>query len=224
MKLNTKELTDRVDELITLGNEALSTEWANHMGSRNLNLESFYKFRAASISFLLKLFGDSHPYFNEFSNHAENAQPSSAKRGIGILKAVKDEIEKGWLNTTRGLISADIFGDLIEMAEHLLEENYKDPAAVLIGSALEQHLKMLAIDNKVETTYENKGKQVPKKADVLNADLVKANVYTKIDQKSITSWLGIRNDAAHGKFDEYNKEQVQFMIIAVSEFMGRTAS
>lgn len=222
--MNTEGLTQRVDELIELGNAALVTGKPNALGGENLDLEPFYKFRTASISFILKLYGESHPYLSEFSEHAKNSQPSCAKRGIGILSAIKDEIENGWLNTTRGLISADIFGDFIEMAEHLLEENYKDPAAVLAGSALEQHLKNLAISNSVETTYEYKGKQAPKKADVLNADLVKAGVYSKIDQKSITSWLGIRNDAAHGKFDEYNKEQVEFMLVAVSEFMGRVST
>jgi hypothetical protein len=30
----------------------------------------------------------------------------------------------------KGLITAEVFADFIEMAEHLLETGYKDPAAV----------------------------------------------------------------------------------------------
>ncbi|MDF1530025.1 MAG: hypothetical protein P1R74_12965 [Sedimenticola sp.] len=221
--MDKETLIRRIEGLTDLGTEALLTKYTTSMNSERLELTSFYKFRSASMSFILKLFGKSHPYYKEFMAHTKNAHPSSAYRGIGMLSAIQDEVELGWLNSTRSLISADIFGDFLEMAEHLLEEKYKDPAAVLAGSALEQHLKNLALSNGVKTTYDHNGKEAPKKADVLNADLVKAGVYTKTDQKSITSWLDIRNNAAHGKFAEYNDEQVKFMLMAISEFMGRVS-
>jgi len=140
-----------------------------------------------------------------------------------MLKAAKTEIEQGWLISAKGLISSDIFGDFLEMADHLLEEGYKDPAAVIVGSALEQHLKGLCQANGVETTVERNGKIVPKKADVINSDLVKEGVYTKLDQKSVTFWLDIRNNAAHGNFEAYNSDQVRLLLSGVSEFMGRTS-
>ncbi|CAA0117894.1 Uncharacterised protein [BD1-7 clade bacterium] len=222
--MNVENLIQRLDGLIEIGSQAQRTVKTNDRGGKSLHLEVFYQFRTASISFILKLYGDKHPYLKEFSEHAKQSTPSCVERGVGILLAIRNEVESGWLSTTRGLISAEIFGDFLEMAEHLLDENYKDPAAVLIGSALEQHLKNIAIANDVSLTYPNKNGEAPKKADVLNADLVKAGVYSKIDQKSITSWLGIRNDAAHGKFDGYNDEQVRFMLVAVAEFMGRVST
>lgn len=220
--LNTEQLNNRIDELINMGSETIATErTVNHR--KHVDLITFYKFRSASISFVLKLFGDKHPYYTDFAEKVGDAMPSTTKRAIGMLHAIKGEIEQGWLTSTRGLISADIFGDFIEMAEHLLDEGYKDPAAVLIGSALEQHLKNLCAANEIEISIERNDKVIPKKADVINADLVKGDVYSKLDQKSVTFWLGIRNNAAHGKFEEYNAEQVKFMLSAVSEFMGRTA-
>ncbi|PMG03949.1 hypothetical protein BCV02_01315 [Vibrio breoganii] len=221
--LNSEKLVCRVDELIKLGEEVLTTESEGFNGAKRVDLIRFYKFRSATISFVLKLFGHSHPYFVDFSEKVKDASPLSCKRGIGMLHAVKSEIEQGWLTSTKGLISADIFGDFLEMAEHLLQEGYKDPAAVLIGSALEQHLKNLCVANDIDLAIERGEKLIPKKADVINADLVKSTVYSKLDQKSVTFWLGIRNNAAHGDFEAYNKEQVEFMLSAVSEFMGRTA-
>lgn len=222
--MNIEQLANRVDELLALGDEALKTEYSRGSGFNQknfLDLEAFYAFRASSMSFILNIFGENHPYFTDFTSRAESAQPTSAKRGKGILIAIKNEIENGWLNTTKGLISADIFGDFLEMAEHLLNEGYKDAAAVIIGSTLEQHLRTLAETNEVPVTIEKGGKVTPIKADTLNADLTKAGVYTKLDQKNITYWLGVRNDAAHGKYDSYNNEQIQLLINSVSEFMGR---
>ncbi len=223
--MNTQQLTERVDELIALGDAALATEWVKEVvrtKKHYLELESFYTFRASSISFILKIFGREHPYFTDFSSLVDSAQPSCVKRGKGVLLAIRNEIEKGWLNTTKGLISADIFGDFLEMADHLLDEGYKDAAVVIVGSTLEQHLRNMAESNDIETTIEKNGKRIPKKADVLNTDLVKAGVYTKLDQKSITYWLGTRNDAAHGNYQAYNADQARLLIQSVSEFIGRT--
>ena len=58
-------------------------------------------------------------------------------------------------------------------------------------------------------------------ADVLNADLVKAGIYDKNEQKLVTAWLGARNSAAHGKYDEYNSEQVKHMLEGIRQFMAR---
>jgi hypothetical protein len=55
----------------------------------------------------------------------------------------------------------------------------------------------------------------------MNADLAAANVYSKLDQKAVTMWLGVRNSAAHGKYGEYTKDQVQMLIAGITEFMAR---
>ncbi len=64
----------------------------------------------------------------------------------------------------------------------------------------------------------------PKKADLMNADLAGAGVYNKLDQKSVTAWLDLRNKAAHGHYGEYTAEQVLSMLGAVQEFMTRVAA
>ena len=62
-----------------------------------------------------------------------------------------------------------------------------------------------------------------KKSDRLNADLAKAEVYSKLDQKQITAWLDLRNNAAHGKYGEYTEQQVNQLQSGVIEFMARVA-
>jgi hypothetical protein len=115
-------------------------------------------------------------------------------------------------------IHADVFSDFLEMAAHLLEERYKDPAAVLAGSVLEEHLRKLCDKNGVPTVD---AAAKPLKADQLNADLKKANVYTGLDQKSVTAWLDLRNKAAHGKYGEYVHSHVEQMISGVRDFLTR---
>lgn len=58
-------------------------------------------------------------------------------------------------------------------------------------------------------------------ADRINAELVKADAYTKLDQSQITAMLALRNRAAHGKYGEYDADQVARLIDDVRAFMLR---
>lgn len=133
----------------------------------------------------------------------------------GVIKAVQHEIEMGLLAEFRGLVQADIFADFLEMSEHLLDEHYKDASAVIIGSVLEDSLRKLAEANGI-ATLQPSGK--PLTIDPLNVECVKAGVYDKLIQKQITSWGDLRNRAAHGKFDEYDVDQVKMMLLFVQKF------
>ena len=104
------------------------------------------------------------------------------------------------------------------MAEHLNELGYKDPAAVMTGSVLESHLRQLCKNNLIDTEETRGDKQVPKKADRLNNDLAKKEIYTKLDQKQITTWLDLRNNAAHGKYEQYTAVQVNQFINGLISF------
>lgn len=43
----------------------------------------------------------------------------------------------------------------------------------------------------------------------------------KLEQKSVTAWLDLRNKAAHGEYSEYNENQVKQLIIGVRDFIVR---
>jgi hypothetical protein len=85
-----------------------------------------------------------------------------------------------------------------------IEQGYKDPAAVIAGSVLEGYLRKLAEKASIALVQ---GNGSPNKADLLNSELMAAGVYTKLDQKSITAWLDLRNKAAHGQYSDYTNDQ-----------------
>ncbi len=212
----------RINELIQFTDQVLITSKSGEYGSY-VSSELFNEFRSASLSFLKNTFGVEHPFYIEFKNHSSRSIPGDAEVGRGILKAAKQEIDRGWIFTVKELISAEIFSDFFEMSEYLLEEGYKDPAAVIIGSVLEEYLRQLCSKNSIEVESIKDGKTIPIKSDFLNSELAKLKVYNKLDQKSVTSWLDLRNKAAHGKFNEYTKEQVSLMYAGVTNFITRTS-
>jgi hypothetical protein len=136
----------------------------------------------------------------------------------GILKALRTDYEQGYLQSVIELVHADIFADFVEMAECLVKKGYKDAAAVVTGSVLEAHLRTLCGKHSISV---GKPDGSPKKADSLNSELAAASVYSKLDQKSVTAWLDLRNKAAHGQYSEYTDEQVSLMLQGVRDFASR---
>jgi hypothetical protein len=132
----------------------------------------------------------------------------------GVLKALRDDYQAGRLQTFKERVHSDTFSDFLEMAEYLLEdEGLKDPAAVLAGGVLEQHLRELCAKHSVPTA--------PKaKLDSMNSDLVKAGVYGKNEQKQVTAWAGVRNSAAHAQYDDYSAETVRLMVQGIRHFLS----
>lgn len=225
MKTN-KALLERVEFLINLAQKSIETEFKTEDSLFIYHLvsnESFKEFETASLSFIFSLYGESHPYYLKFKDSVNNNKLNSVKEGKGILKSIKNEIENGWLNTYKGLVSAEIFIDILESAEYLLDQKYKNPAAVLIGSILEEHLRQLCNKYKFPIEENISGKPKLKKADAFNNELYTNGVYNKLDQKNITAWLDLRNKAAHGLYDEFNQEQVENMLRGIMEFMTRNA-
>ena len=122
-----------------------------------------------------------------------------ARQLFGIIDSLKADSESGFLQSQTELIHGELFADYLEMSQHLLDEGYKDAAAVVAGSTLESHMRQLASKAKIDLFQNVSGKLTSKKADRIGADLAAGNIISKLDQKNIIAWLDLRNKAAHGE-------------------------
>ena len=171
------------------------------------------------VAAIVRVVGRDSVYFEKiqeidgFNSYLEYKVPEQ----VAVANALLSDIREGYLKSLEEIIRGELFADYLEMAAHLEEKGYKDPAAVLAGSTLEAHLRKLCDKHGVASVSGGR----PKKADTLNADLEKTGVYNKLDQKNITAWLDIRNKAAHGKYNEYTREQVKILIASVRDFINR---
>lgn len=180
-------------------------------------------YRAQVVTCLTDVLGSTHTYTKTLctADFVKNNTFANAVTVVGILEALKEELERGYVRTLREVAHAELFSDFVEMAEHLLLAKYKDAAAVIIGSVLEEHLRQLSLKNGLDITVPDKGGVGrPKKASQMNDDLCKAGVYLLTQQKQVTAWLGVRNDAAHGNYLAYTDEQVRLMIQGVISFLA----
>ena len=190
-------------------------------GSDVIGVQRVYKLLTRAVAAIERIAGKSSVYFEKANQKFKSSSGSAIYLDLpgimGIAESLLRDVESGYLKTHEELIHANVFSDFLEMSEYLLSQEYKDAAAVMIGSTLEVHLKKLATKYSVAT--ESSGK--PKKADKINAELAKAKVYSTLDQKNVTAWLDLRNKAAHGEYDTYDKRKVELMLDGIRNFMSK---
>lgn len=158
------------------------------------------------------------------------------KRGLDIVakqysdtaaEAVADLLV-GWVATQKaGIVSAIPFEarirveastDLMEQVHRLLGDKGIHVAApiVLAGAGLEEFLRSMVLSEGVAFSRKP-GIQA------YAEELAKADLLTTQDVKDIIAWAGMRNDAAHGRFDNLSLEGAQIMVAGINLFMRQHA-
>lgn len=212
MSFDPSAIVRELDELIS--------EWTELRARATESDYSDYPDESAALSIKLAAAIQRHaPPGSPYRDYGELKHPHlSMQRLPGHIVALRDDYAKGRMLSVFELLHADMFSDFLDMAMHLWEEGYKDPAAVLAGATLEEHLRKLCVKHTVVLTDQH-GK--PKKAAALNIDLRKAAAYSGLDEKSVSAWQALRNDAAHGSHAAYTADQVKLMIAGVRNFLAR---
>jgi len=145
-----------------------------------------------------------------------DTNPRVIKRLLPILKAAHDDLKNGFLVSFKQIVQAEVFDSELEQAKSLLESGYKNPSAVIAGVVLETAIKELSLNHGIELDR--------KKLTHLNDELAKLGVYNKLQQKRITALADIRNNAAHGDYDQFTKDDVTGMIEDIERFLITYAS
>ncbi len=206
--MEVQRIVDRLDSLISMGDGVLAMREDDAV-----NVSLFQQWRTSSLAFLNAALGPGSVHYREFEQNCKSNWYYQAAQGVAILRAAKDDIEGGYLQKVDTFVSAEIFDDFLEMAEYLLDNGYKDPAASLTGAVLENELRRMCRDN-----------DIPVKSDdnigSLNQKLFQKPLYGKPQMRQISIWQAIRDSADHGKFEDYNAESVKDMLKGVRSFLA----
>jgi hypothetical protein len=175
------------------------------------NTSIWFELRTSALNLLERTAGPNSIYFRELYN---SPTPRDSKfmtvDMLGILRAAQNDYIEGFMIDSKLLVSAEIFADFLEQAEALIASDYKDAAAVIIRAVLEDGLRRVSVSRGIELK--------PRWGiDDIAKEMAKCNVITAIQKKEIDAKREVGNHAAHGRFNEYSKEDV----IAFHEFVQR---
>lgn len=214
-----KKILRRLEELLQFGEKVKQTRYDRsgvgfiYAGDDGIDYELAHQWGTSCLNLLSRSFGKESVYHQNFEMLFPKFDDySPIVQAVGVLRAAKDDYEQELLFDTRLLIEAELFDDFLEQGAHLLESGYYQPAAVVIGSVLEDGLRKLCAKQEIELP--------PKpKLETMNAALAKSGTYNKLTQKRVTALADIRNRAAHGEWDEFTRADVEAMLHDVRQFM-----
>jgi len=183
------------------------------------------QWRLSCITLLDRVFGKATNTYKEFVEYSDffESSPDFFRFLLPIFRSAKAEYEGGYLFDIRNLVHAEVFSDELEQAGHFLHSGYEVAAAVTTGVVLETTIKKLCDQHAICVKDQN-GKDI--QTDTLISDLKKANAYNEAVTKQLRAWMGVRNDAAHGKRKDGDFEQgeVSRMIQGVGDFVAKQMS
>lgn len=143
---------------------------------------------------------------------------------ISFLEAIKDDFEHGFLDKLSAMVESEIAADYMGQAEQLLADGQSGkhdhvPAAVLAIAVLEKNLRTLC-RRQVPPVPTSKQNGDPKTLNPLIDDLKKAGAFNESKAKQLRAWADIRNDAAHGEFDQFKRSDVEQMVKGINTFLA----
>ncbi|EKE11603.1 MAG: hypothetical protein ACD_15C00047G0001 [uncultured bacterium] len=211
-----EKITEKFNKLIQEGNQILVK--AGYHGEdyqRHPPNSDYLRFRTEALNLIERVCGKNSAHYSELKRIAEGKETANNSyyfnMCFGILEAAHNDFNEDFLFEIKSLVSAEILDDFLEQAEALLKNGYFIPAASLVGAVLEDSLRKICEKNEIEVPEKTK-------IDSLNSELAKAGIYNKLVQKEITAKADIRNNADHGHFDKFTKDDVEGMIKWVRRF------
>ncbi len=216
----------RFAELEELAKKVGGSVWRAFGGVAYVDMELLSEWRSQSLTLLRQVM----PNAEQFGEQLSAFVKPDNKRVVfdhlhGIFKGAMQDFKAGMFDNLKLEIESNVSCDFLGQANALLNDkelvDYSYlPAAVLIGAVLEKTLRSLCenANPKIETVNEN-GRA--KKMSAMIEDLKKAGIINEIRKRQLETWNAIRNSAAHGKIEEFTKEQVAAMLQGVQDFMAQ---
>ena len=187
-------------------------------------------FEAISLaqSLVYDIRGDNHPLMKVLSDAQQQlyVPPASSLPAIAACRSVVTLYDEGGLSSPRLEIAHEIEGDILDIAQKQVDAadgNTDEPhkqlqlgiAAFLAGAALEDALRRLCDANGIDYN--------PQRTSISNLleRLYQPNVISVSENKEITVWGDVRNNADHGRFSDITYSRVLSMVIGVRGFINK---
>jgi hypothetical protein len=213
--VNIDVIRDRLARLSDLGSELLETRYKSDVSHQEfVDAGAFREWRVGCVAFLREALGEDSPYTKEFEFNCDSPYLSAVARGHAVLRAAREYIDFGPVARVEELVAAEIFTDLLGIAERLLREQRVAAGVVVACSVLEDVMRrsarhrMIAIRENVDDLS------------ALNTKMSAAGVYDAALAKRIEEWAAMRACAEAGELTGAMRGDAQSLLRGVRDFVN----
>ena len=216
---------NRFRSLIAEGKKVIASVEIGMFGEQIVNRGSFVEWRTKVITLLSWFVKPKMPSAKTLDKYAQaNNTQRCAQDMLSFMEAIYDDFKNDMFDSIQRQAEAAVSVDYLKQAEQLLKDkegaqHTHIAAAVLAGGALEKCLRtMCQTCVPPISIVKTSGKQ--KTLSPLIDDLVKAQAFNEVMAKQLRAWADIRNAAAHGRYGEFSRDQVQLMLTGINSFLS----
>jgi hypothetical protein len=215
-----RDIAEQLEKLIERGEEIISQPKRIKQSGHVFDVvdhEKSISWGVTTLTLLSSIFQKNSDLYQKATKYFENLSHLGAALSIqGVLRAALDCWNNNYHLDIKEAVASEVFSDFFEMAESMLGKPYHPAtAASLVGGVLEEHLRGMCKRREIPVKKDS-GKE--KSLGSLNEDLSKAGAYNAVKKKQIEAWTNLRNDAAHGKFEQVEEDDVRRMLEGVKSF------
>jgi hypothetical protein len=141
---------------------------------------------------------------------------------LAVFWQAKELLDKNRISTLMDGVRAETTSELIDQADTLVAGGYHVAAAVLVGGALETTLRHMC--DRAGITPTGDGSITKYEMAIAQERKKGREILSATDGKLVTSWGGMRNDAAHDpvKFSTTRTtDDVRLMVQGIRQFIAR---
>src|SRR5262249_16896382 len=153
--MNIDVIRDRLARLSELGADLLETRYKSDVSHQEfVDAGAFREWRVGCVAFLREALGEDSPYTQEFEFNCATPYLSAVARGRAVLCAAREYVDFGPVARVEELVAAEIFTDLLGIAERLLRAQRLSAGVVVACAVLEDVMRRSARHRKI-TIREN---------------------------------------------------------------------
>jgi hypothetical protein len=213
--VNIDMIRDRLARLSVLGSDLLETRYQSDVSHQEfVDAGAFREWRVGCVAFLREALGEDSPYTKEFEFNCDSPYLSAVARGQAVLRAAREYIDFGPVARVEELVAAEIFTDLLGIAERLLRDQHVSAAVVVACSVLEDVMRRGARHRKIaiRENVDDLG--------ALNGKMSAAGVYGPVLKSGIDEWAAMRARAETAQLTSEMRTGAHTLLRGVRDFVN----
>lgn len=181
---------ERLSRLLEQSTEVIRSHYRSELSLQDfVEAARFREWRVGCLAFLKEAFGPDSHYLREFEFSCDSPYLNAAARGQAVLRAAREYIDFGPVARVEELAAAEVFNDLLAIAERHCAAGRADAATVLAAAIVEDVLWRNARNRKLAIREQVDGPAS------LNQKLWQAGVYATAIKKKVDDWMRLGESA-----------------------------
>jgi hypothetical protein len=206
----------RLSRLLEQATEVIRSHYRSELSLQDfVDAARFREWRVGCLAFLKEAFGPDSHYLKEYEFSCDSPYLNAAARGQAVLRAAREYIDFGPVARVEELAAAEVFNDLLAIAERYCAAGRAGAAAALAAAILEDVLWRNARNRKLAIREQIDGPAT------LNQKLCEAGVYPAAIRQKVSGWMELAGCAGGGESAQpEDPASVAAMIAGVRDFVA----